>query len=108
MFSFNEIDLGINVRQTAREHAELIKTLGAHFASRGLATKLALGDMHFSYARLLAFGAAALGMAVVYVFMKKTYVGTAIRAIAQDRQIMVLMGVDTRRAISACERMLSI
>ena len=58
---------------------------------------LSLGDMNFSYARLLAFGAAAIGMAVVYVFMKKTYVGTAIRAIAQDRQIMVLMGVDTRR-----------
>lgn len=44
MFSFNESDLGINVRQTPREHAELIKTLGAYFASRGLATKLALGD----------------------------------------------------------------
>jgi len=58
---------------------------------------LSLGDMNFSYARLLAFVAAALGMAAVYVFMKKTYVGTAIRAIAQDRQIMVLMGVDTRR-----------
>jgi branched-chain amino acid transport system permease protein len=58
---------------------------------------LALGDMHFSYARLLAFIAAAIGMAAVYVFMRKTYVGTAIRAIAQDRQIMVLMGVDTRR-----------
>src|SRR5436190_22282813 len=57
---------------------------------------LALGEMNFSYARLPAFGAAALGMAVVYVFMRKTYVGTAIRAIAQDRQIMVLMGVDTR------------
>ena len=58
---------------------------------------LALGEMHFSYARLLAFGAAAIGMIVVYFFMKKTYVGTAIRAIAQDRQIMALMGVDTRR-----------
>jgi hypothetical protein len=44
MFSFNESDLGINVRQTAREHAELIKTLGPHFARKGLATKLALGD----------------------------------------------------------------
>ena len=44
MFTFNESDLGINVRQTAREHAELIKTLGPYFASRGLATKLALGD----------------------------------------------------------------
>ncbi|HTS66920.1 MAG TPA: hypothetical protein VMH28_33075 [Candidatus Acidoferrales bacterium] len=44
MFSFNESDLGINVRQTPREHSELIKTLGPYFASRGLATRLALGD----------------------------------------------------------------
>jgi hypothetical protein len=44
LFSFNESDLGINVRQTPREHAELIKTLGAWFAAKGLATKLALGD----------------------------------------------------------------
>jgi O-glycosyl hydrolase len=44
LFSFNESDLGINVRQTPREHAELIKTLGANFAGKGLATKLALGD----------------------------------------------------------------
>jgi hypothetical protein len=44
MFSFNESDLGINVRQTQREHAELIRTLGAHLASRGLATKMLLGD----------------------------------------------------------------
>lgn len=44
MFSFNESDLGINVRQTPREHAELIKTLGPYFAVKGLATKLALGD----------------------------------------------------------------
>src|SRR5436190_2001359 len=51
---------------------------------------LALGEMHFSYARLLAFVAAAIGMGVVYVFMKKTYVGIAIRAIAQDQQIMMM------------------
>jgi len=44
MFTFNESDLGIDVRQTPREHAEMIKTFGAYFASRGLATKLALGD----------------------------------------------------------------
>jgi len=34
LFSFNESDLGINVRQTGEEHAELIKGLGAYFASR--------------------------------------------------------------------------
>lgn len=44
MFSFNESDLGIDVRQTAQEHAELIKGLGAFLASRGLATKMLLGD----------------------------------------------------------------
>lgn len=43
-FSFNESDLGINVRQTAEEHAQFIKGLGAHLASIGLATKLLLGD----------------------------------------------------------------
>src|SRR6266702_4492211 len=58
---------------------------------------LQFADMHFSYSRLLAFGAALAGMVLVYFFMKRTYVGTAIRAISQDRQIMALMGVDTRR-----------
>jgi len=43
-FSFNESDLGINIRQTGQEHAELIKGLGAYFVTRGLKTKLLLGD----------------------------------------------------------------
>jgi hypothetical protein len=43
-FSFNESDLGINVRQTGEEHDELIKGLGAYFASKGLKTKMLLGD----------------------------------------------------------------
>ena len=58
---------------------------------------LELGEMHFSYSRLLAFGAALVGMVAVYLFLTRTYIGTAIRAISQDRQIMPLMGVDTRR-----------
>ncbi len=44
MFSFNESDLGINIRQTGEEHATLIKGLGAYFISRGIKTKLLLGD----------------------------------------------------------------
>lgn len=44
MFSFNESDLGIYVRQTGEEHAALIKGLGAAFASRGLSTRMLLGD----------------------------------------------------------------
>jgi branched-chain amino acid transport system permease protein len=56
-----------------------------------------VSDMFISYARLLAFGTALAGMVAVYLFLSRTYTGTAIRAIAQDRQIMPLMGVDTRR-----------
>jgi hypothetical protein len=44
MFSFNESDLGIYVRQTPEEHAEFIKGLGAYLESRGINTKLLLGD----------------------------------------------------------------
>lgn len=44
MFSFNESDLGINVRHTAAEHSEFIKGIGEYFASRGIRTKLLLGD----------------------------------------------------------------
>ncbi|CAN5828619.1 hypothetical protein BH11GEM1_BH11GEM1_08620 [soil metagenome] len=38
MFSFNESDLGIDVRQTSQEHANLIKGLGAYMWGRGLQT----------------------------------------------------------------------
>jgi branched-chain amino acid transport system permease protein len=46
---------------------------------------------------MLAFGVALVGMLALFLFLSRTYTGTAIRAIAQDRQIMPLMGVDTRR-----------
>ena len=36
-------------------------------------------------------------MIVLYLFLSRTYTGTAIRAIAQDREVMVLMGVNTRK-----------
>ena len=44
MFSFNESDLGIDVRQTAEEHNQLIKELGANFRKNGLNTQFLLGD----------------------------------------------------------------
>jgi branched-chain amino acid transport system permease protein len=65
---------------------------------------LEVSGMFISYARLLACGTALAGMVVVYFFLARTYTGAAIRAIAQDRQIMPLMGVDTRRIylITSC------
>jgi hypothetical protein len=44
LFSFNESNIGINVLQNPMEHDDAIKHLGAYFASRGLATKMLLGD----------------------------------------------------------------
>jgi hypothetical protein len=43
-FSFNESDLGIYIRQTGEQHDELIKGLGKYFLSRGIQTKILLGD----------------------------------------------------------------
>lgn len=44
LFSFNESDLGIDVRQTPEEHNELIKELGARFRAEGIQTEFLLGD----------------------------------------------------------------
>jgi branched-chain amino acid transport system permease protein len=71
---------------------------GIEFKNLGLRLPvLKVAGMFISYSRLLAFAAALIGMVLVYVFLSRTYTGAAIRAIAQDRQIMPLMGVDSRR-----------
>jgi branched-chain amino acid transport system permease protein len=58
---------------------------------------LEIADIYISFSRLLAFGIGLVGAVVLYIFLKRTYIGTAIRAIAQDRDIIGLMGVDQRR-----------
>jgi branched-chain amino acid transport system permease protein len=55
-----------------------------------------LGDVYISSARLFAFGMALIGAVALYLFLKRTFIGTAIRAVAQDRDIVGLMGVDQR------------
>ena len=56
-----------------------------------------IGDMNFSLARMIAFGVALAAIAATYLFLTRTYMGTAIRAISQDRTIMPLMGVNPSR-----------
>src|SRR5258707_1378796 len=53
-------------------------------------------DMSFSYSRIVTFGVALATMLLLWGFLQRTYICIAIRAIAQDRQIMPLMGVDQR------------
>jgi branched-chain amino acid transport system permease protein len=56
-----------------------------------------LGEMFLSSSRLIAFLVALAGVVAVYLFLTRTFLGTAIRAISQDRAIMPLMGVDPNR-----------
>lgn len=58
---------------------------------------LQIGEIYISFARLLAFGAALTGMVLLYLFLSRTFIGTAIRAVSQDREIMTNMGVNTKR-----------
>jgi branched-chain amino acid transport system permease protein len=67
------------------------KTLGIRLGSTGFA------DMSFAWSRILAFIVALAGIFLLWLFLSRTFIGTAIRAISQDRQIMPLMGVDSRK-----------
>jgi branched-chain amino acid transport system permease protein len=78
--------------------ASATMAFGIEFQSVGVRLgSLNVGDMSFSWSRLAAFGISILTMLALWLFLSRTYMGTAIRAIAQDRQIMPLMGVDARK-----------
>ena len=71
---------------------------GVEFRNIGVSLpQLQVGGMYVSFARLIAFLVALGGMIGVYLFLTRTYLGTAIRAISQDRAIMPLMGVNPNR-----------
>ena len=71
---------------------------GIEFKNIGVSfPPIVVGDISFSMPRLIAFGVALAGMLATYLFLKRTYLGTAIRAISQDRAIMPLMGVNPHR-----------
>jgi len=67
------------------------KNVGIRLGSVGFA------DMSFAWSRVVTFLIALAAMLALWLFLSRTYIGTAIRAIAQDRQIMPLMGVDARK-----------
>src|SRR5947207_749572 len=73
-------------------------TFGIEFRNLGVTLpSIRLGEMSFSAARLVAFCVALAGMLGMYLFLSRSYLGTAIRAISQDRAIMPLMGVSPAR-----------
>lgn len=71
---------------------------GVEFRNIGISMgSVSVADMSFSRARIVSFVVALVSMLGLWLFLRRTYIGTAIRAIAQDRQIMPLMGVDSRK-----------
>ncbi|TXH45086.1 MAG: branched-chain amino acid ABC transporter permease [Burkholderiaceae bacterium] len=71
---------------------------GVEFRNLGVRIPgFAVGEMSLSGARMVAFVAAMLAIAGAYLFLNRTFMGTAIRAISQDRAIMPLMGVNPSR-----------
>jgi branched-chain amino acid transport system permease protein len=56
-----------------------------------------VGGIFLPATRLIPFAISILAMLALYLFLTRTYVGTAIRAVAQDREAMALMGANPRR-----------
>ena len=56
-----------------------------------------LGDISISFARLTSFALAIIGTCALYIFLKKTDIGRAIRATAEEREGAILMGIDYKR-----------
>ena len=58
---------------------------------------LEIAGIFVSFARLIAFALSILAMIALYLFLTRTYTGTAIRAVSQDREATALMGARPRR-----------
>ena len=75
-------------------------TLAFGIDFRNLGVRMApivVGEMSISAPRVIAFIVAVAGVGATWLLLTRTYIGTAIRAISQDRAIMPLMGVNPDR-----------
>lgn len=58
---------------------------------------LGIGGVYLSTPRLVAFGVALLLAGGLYVLLVRTDAGRAMRAAAENREVALLLGIDTRR-----------
>ena len=56
-----------------------------------------IGGIFIPATRLIPFGISILAVIGLYLFLTRTYIGTAIRAVSQDREAMSLMGASPQR-----------
>jgi len=58
---------------------------------------LNIGEISLSWSRIIGFIVSIAAIAATYLFLNRTFLGTAIRAISQDRQVMPLIGVNAEK-----------
>jgi len=61
---------------------------------------MTVGTIVISYPQLAAAGTSVVALCALYVFLKRTKTGLAIRAVEQDREVSKMMGVDTDRTLA--------
>jgi branched-chain amino acid transport system permease protein len=68
-----------------------------HRSVRVTLPTIELGGIFISFTRLIAFVLAILAMIGLYLFLTRTFTGTAIRAVSQDREAIALVGARPQR-----------
>lgn len=90
----------LGVSLALEEGARII--FGAGFSSYPnilSAASFTVGGAHVSYVQLIMFGLCLLLMLGLYLFVHRTATGTAMRALAMDRDAARLMGINVERTI---------
>lgn len=60
-------------------------------------TSIFIGDIFLPMGRLVAAGICALAIVILSLFLYKTYMGKAIRAVIENRDAVSILGIDTQR-----------
>jgi branched-chain amino acid transport system permease protein len=68
-----------------------------HKSVRVTLPTIEISGIFISFTRLIAFVLAIVAMIALYFFLTRTFTGTAIRAVSQDREAIALMGARPQR-----------
>ncbi|MDR7433999.1 MAG: branched-chain amino acid ABC transporter permease [Armatimonadota bacterium] len=94
----SQIFLTVGVSLVLQNFALLIFTANYRSVTVAYATQaFRVGPVSFSVARLIAFAVAVFLSLLVGLFLGRTDIGRAMRAVAQDRDAAMLLGIDPHR-----------